>query len=29
MINNGTIAEEGSYEELITKKGDFYNLINN
>lgn len=29
VINNGTIAEEGSYEELITKKGDFYNLINN
>jgi ATP-binding cassette subfamily C protein len=26
VLDNGRIAEEGSYEELINKKGIFYNM---
>ena len=26
VMDNGRIVEKGSFEELITKKGDFYNL---
>ena len=29
LINGGNIREQGTYEELISKKGEFYNLASN